>query len=125
MKRVSSPVIDDMVEHATDDELFAGGYLQEHLTLRWQSWSSRVITPLRRFWRVEESIRQAISAGTDTTGSGARWKPETTAAHRAGAGMTAKPQYRIRRGPSTDAALLPAVESSAGALFAAVRVMNG
>ena len=25
--------IDDMVEHATDDELFAGGYLQGHLTL--------------------------------------------------------------------------------------------
>ncbi|WP_410014177.1 YfcL family protein [Sodalis sp. C49] len=26
-------LIDDMVEHATDDELFAGGYLRGHLTL--------------------------------------------------------------------------------------------
>jgi len=25
--------IDDMVEHASDDELFAGGYLRGHLTL--------------------------------------------------------------------------------------------
>ena len=26
--------IDSRVEHATDDELFAGGYLQGHITLR-------------------------------------------------------------------------------------------
>ncbi|TCW00357.1 YfcL family protein [Biostraticola tofi] len=26
-------LIDDMVEHASDDELFAGGYLRGHLTL--------------------------------------------------------------------------------------------
>lgn len=26
-------LIDDMVEHATDDELFAGGYLRGHITL--------------------------------------------------------------------------------------------
>lgn len=34
--------------------------------------------------------------------------------------MTAKPQYRIRQARPADAALLPAVESSAGALFATV-----
>ncbi|HCE8947351.1 TPA: YfcL family protein [Morganella morganii] len=56
--------IDDMVEHATDDELFAGGYLQGHLTLavaELEQSGDHSVEALHN--RVEESIRQAISAG--------------------------------------------------------------
>ncbi|HHZ8351645.1 YfcL family protein [Morganella morganii] len=56
--------IDDMVEHATDDELFAGGYLQGHLTLavaELEQSGHHSVEALHN--RVEESIRQAISAG--------------------------------------------------------------
>ncbi|WP_368888854.1 YfcL family protein [Morganella morganii] len=56
--------IDDMVEHATDDELFAGGYLQGHLTLavaELEQSGDHSVEALHN--RVEESIRQAINAG--------------------------------------------------------------
>lgn len=56
--------IDDMVEHATDDELFAGGYLQGHLTLavaELEQSGDHSVEALHN--RVEESIRQAISVG--------------------------------------------------------------
>lgn len=41
-------LIDDMVEHASDDELFASGYLRGHLTLAMPSWRAVMTTPLRR-----------------------------------------------------------------------------
>ena len=55
--------IDDMVEHATDDELFAGGYLQGHLTLAVAELEQSGDHSVEALHKVEESIRQAISAG--------------------------------------------------------------
>ncbi|STT85582.1 YfcL protein [Klebsiella pneumoniae] len=42
-------LIDNMVDHASDDELFAGGYLRGHLTLRWLSWKVRASILLTRY----------------------------------------------------------------------------
>lgn len=41
-------LIDDMVEHASDDELFASGYLRGHLTLAIAELESGDDHPLRR-----------------------------------------------------------------------------
>lgn len=41
-------LIDDMVEHASDDELFASGYLRGHLTLAIAELERVMTTPLRR-----------------------------------------------------------------------------
>ena len=54
-------MIDDMVEHATDDQLFAGGYIRGHLTqsvaeLELQGKTSAAALKLQ----VEESLQQAI-----------------------------------------------------------------
>ncbi|OKP03871.1 YfcL family protein [Xenorhabdus eapokensis] len=56
--------IDDMVEHASDDELFAGGYLRGHLTLavaELEQEGANTIEQLHQ--RVEESIHKAIKVG--------------------------------------------------------------
>lgn len=53
--------IDDMVEHASDDELFAGGYLRGHLTLAVAELEQENETSVDALYqRVEESIQQAI-----------------------------------------------------------------
>ncbi|CAM3666515.1 YfcL family protein [Xenorhabdus thuongxuanensis] len=56
--------IDDMVEQASDDELFAGGYLRGHLTLavaELEQEGANTIEQLHQ--RVEESIHKAIKVG--------------------------------------------------------------
>ncbi|MDC9582541.1 YfcL family protein [Xenorhabdus sp. PR6a] len=56
--------IDDRVEHASDDELFAGGYLRGHLTLavaELEQEGANTVEQLHQ--RVEESIHKAIKAG--------------------------------------------------------------
>ncbi|HHS3621260.1 TPA: YfcL family protein [Proteus mirabilis] len=56
--------IDSRVEHATDDELFAGGYLQGHITLAIAELEQENNTQLSVLKsRVEESIQKAIKAG--------------------------------------------------------------
>ncbi|MGG4609077.1 YfcL family protein [Providencia sp. Me31A] len=56
--------IDDMVEHASDDELFAGGYLRGHLTLAVAELEVENLTSSDALYqRVEESIQTAIKAG--------------------------------------------------------------
>ena len=57
-------LIDDMVEHASDDELFAGGYLRGHLTIsvadleEGDDHSAEAV-----YQKVTHSLEQAISAG--------------------------------------------------------------
>ncbi|AYA39788.1 YfcL family protein [Xenorhabdus nematophila] len=56
--------IDNMVEYASDDELFAGGYLRGHLTLavaELEQEGAKTIDQLHQ--RVEESVYKAIKAG--------------------------------------------------------------
>ncbi len=63
-------LIDGMVDHASDDELFASGYLRGHLTLAIAELESsddhsarRCIQPLARVWRkrlVRVNCRHAI-----------------------------------------------------------------
>ncbi|MBI6548685.1 YfcL family protein [Xenorhabdus lircayensis] len=56
--------IDDMVEYASDDELFAGGYLRGHLTLavaELEQEGANTVEQLHQ--RVEESVYKAIKAG--------------------------------------------------------------
>ncbi|HEQ1857461.1 TPA: YfcL family protein [Providencia alcalifaciens] len=56
--------IDDMVEHASDDELFAGGYLRGHLTLAVAELEEENETSVDALYqRVEQSIQNAIKAG--------------------------------------------------------------
>ena len=56
--------IDSRVEHATEDELFAGGYLQGHITLAIAELEQENNTQLSALKsRVEESIQKAIKAG--------------------------------------------------------------
>ncbi|WP_430247509.1 YfcL family protein [Providencia sp. PAZ2] len=56
--------IDDMVEHASDDELFAGGYLRGHLTLGVAELEEENETSVDALYqRVELSIQNAIKAG--------------------------------------------------------------
>ncbi|HGN0868592.1 TPA: YfcL family protein [Providencia alcalifaciens] len=57
-------IIDDMVEHASDDELFAGGYLRGHLTLAVAELEEENETSVDALYqRVELSIQNAIKAG--------------------------------------------------------------
>ncbi|MBW7982258.1 YfcL family protein [Enterobacillus tribolii] len=56
--------IDDMVEHASDDELFAGGYLRGHLTLavaELEGGTGHGAAELDA--AVQESLAKAINAG--------------------------------------------------------------
>ncbi|CAG9423661.1 YfcL family protein [Providencia alcalifaciens] len=56
--------IDDMVEHASDDELFAGGYLRGHLTLAVAELEEENESSVDALYqRVELSIQNAIKAG--------------------------------------------------------------
>lgn len=56
-------LIDDMVEHASDDELFASGYLRGHLTLAFvaERWRGPFAEAL--YANVTSSLEKAISAG--------------------------------------------------------------
>lgn len=57
-------LIDDMVEHASDDELFAGGYLRGHLTLavaESEEHAEHCAEQLKV--RVQSSLDKAIKAG--------------------------------------------------------------
>ncbi|ATA21345.1 YfcL protein [Gibbsiella quercinecans] len=57
-------LIDDMVEHASDDELFAGGYLRGHLTLavaEVEENGEHTAEALKA--RVQHSLDKAIRAG--------------------------------------------------------------
>lgn len=57
-------LIDDMVEHASDDELFAGGYLRGHLTLAVaESEENGEHSTGQLKVRVESSLDKAIKAG--------------------------------------------------------------
>ncbi|UYA61247.1 YfcL family protein [Pectobacterium colocasium] len=57
-------LIDDMVEHASDDELFAGGYLRGHLTVsvaEAEEHGEQTLEALHA--RVSDSINNAIKNG--------------------------------------------------------------
>ncbi|WP_421506573.1 YfcL family protein [Erwinia rhapontici] len=57
-------LIDDMVEHASDDELFAGGYLRGHLTLAVaEIEQAGEHTPEALQAQVQISLDKAIKAG--------------------------------------------------------------
>ncbi|KOC89468.1 YfcL family protein [Winslowiella iniecta] len=57
-------LIDDMVEHASDDELFASGYLSGHLTLAVAELDqSGEHTPEALQIQVQRSLHNAIDAG--------------------------------------------------------------
>lgn len=57
-------LIDDMVEHASDDELFAGGYLRGHLTLAVAELEAEgEHTPTALNDAVQHSLDKAIKAG--------------------------------------------------------------
>ncbi|MTD28744.1 YfcL family protein [Erwinia sorbitola] len=57
-------LIDDMVEHASDDELFAGGYLRGHLTLAVaEIEQAGEHTPEALQIQVQKSLDKAIKAG--------------------------------------------------------------
>ncbi|QCR35445.1 YfcL family protein [Nissabacter sp. SGAir0207] len=57
-------LIDDMVDRASDDELFAGGYLRGHLTLAVaEAEENGEHTPQALKLRVEQSLNKAIHAG--------------------------------------------------------------
>jgi len=57
-------LIDDMVEHASDDELFASGYLRGHLTLAVaEIEQSGEHTPEALQIQVTNSLQNAIAAG--------------------------------------------------------------
>ncbi len=57
-------LIDDMVEHASDDELFASGYLRGHLTLAVAELElGDEHTPEALQIQVQQSLQNAIQAG--------------------------------------------------------------
>ncbi|UWS34574.1 YfcL family protein [Erwinia pyrifoliae] len=57
-------LIDDMVDHASDDELFAGGYLRGHLTLAVAELElTGEHTPEALQIQVQKSLQNAIQAG--------------------------------------------------------------
>ncbi|MBG6242011.1 MAG: YfcL family protein [Candidatus Symbiopectobacterium sp. Dall1.0] len=57
-------LIDDMVEHASDDELFTGGYLRGHLTLAVAEAEEQGDTSVQALYqRVCDSVQQAIKNG--------------------------------------------------------------
>jgi len=56
--------IDKTVEHGSDDELFAGGYLRGHLTLAVAELDAQQVSdPQALKVQVEHSIAEAIKAG--------------------------------------------------------------
>lgn len=56
--------IDQMVESASDDELFAGGYLRGHLTLAVAKLNDKqALQPSNLDQQVQQSVQQAITAG--------------------------------------------------------------
>lgn len=56
--------IDDMVEHASDDELFAGGYLRGHLTLAVSDLEQGADHSAQALYhQVNASLEKAIAAG--------------------------------------------------------------
>lgn len=56
--------IDDMVEHASDDELFAGGYLRGHITLAVSALEADGVTHQENLYQqVTESLDAAIRGG--------------------------------------------------------------
>ncbi len=58
-------LIDDMVEHASDDELFAGGYLRGHLTLAVAESEEHAEHSAEQLKvRVQSSLDKAIKAGS-------------------------------------------------------------
>ena len=60
-------LIDDMVEHASDDELFASGYLRGHLTLAVAELEEGDDHSAEAVYRtVAESLEKAIGAGEFT-----------------------------------------------------------
>lgn len=57
-------LIDEMVEHGTDDELFAGGYLRGHLTLAVADAEADGVSSLSELaQRVNTSLDAAIAKG--------------------------------------------------------------
>ncbi|MDA1380134.1 YfcL family protein [Plesiomonas shigelloides] len=57
-------LIDEMVEHGTDDELFAGGYLRGHLTLAVADAEADGVSSLSELaQRVDASLDAAIAKG--------------------------------------------------------------
>ncbi|EPG9695850.1 YfcL family protein [Klebsiella aerogenes] len=57
-------LIDDMVDHASDDELFAGGYLRGHLTLAVAELEGEVEHTAQAINdKVASSLEKAINAG--------------------------------------------------------------
>ncbi len=57
-------LIDNMVDHASDDELFAGGYLRGHLTLAVAELeNSEDHSPENLYSTVTTSVETAIQAG--------------------------------------------------------------
>ncbi|MCS2149774.1 YfcL family protein [Scandinavium sp. H11S7] len=57
-------LIDDMVEHASDDELFASGYLRGHLTLAVADLEAGDDhSPEAVYEKVTQSLEKAIHAG--------------------------------------------------------------
>ncbi|MFL1913998.1 YfcL family protein [Plesiomonas shigelloides] len=57
-------LIDEMVEHGTDDELFAGGYLRGHLTLAVADAEADGVSSLSELaLRVNASLDAAIAKG--------------------------------------------------------------
>lgn len=56
-------LIDGMVDHASDDELFASGYLRGHLTLAIAELESGDDHSARRYTTVSQSLEKAIGAG--------------------------------------------------------------
>lgn len=57
-------LIDEMVEHGTDDELFAGGYLRGHLTLAVADAEADGVSSLSELaQRVNASLDTAIAKG--------------------------------------------------------------
>jgi len=57
-------LIDDMVEHASDDDLFAGGYLRGHLTVSVaEAELNNEHSAEQLHQRVQESLDKAIAAG--------------------------------------------------------------
>lgn len=56
-------LIDDMVEHANDDELFASGYLRGHLTLAIAELDEDDQSAEAVYHNVMQSLEKAIGAG--------------------------------------------------------------
>lgn len=64
-------LIDDMVEHASDDELFASGYLRGHLTLAIAELESGDDHSVEAVYaNVSQSLEKAISRRTVAARSG-------------------------------------------------------